>query len=417
MTWLNDAWNKLNQPIALASWAGSIGKTKAMPIMPDTTHEQNHEADSQISLNLYNAYDTYECVNRGVNLIADSCSSIPIDVGDEYKGYISTSFARKLSKVRLSNLLNIAPNPDQDRVEFFTGHIIDLMLTGNSFTYFDGNYLYRLPALYVKVVAGRKNLISHYLYAPNGIDIRFEPEEIIRVKEGSATNPYIGTSRLTSAMQSLDIITKMNTYQRNYFKNSTVLGVVLLSKNILGSTTKTRLKQTLSEFNPSNGAKNAIVLDGDVQLQNISQQTNKDLDYDTSLKTREFRVLEALGVPPILLDTANNTSIPANLKLFYITTILPIMGKYISAYERYFGMDLKLALSDVPAMLPDARERSASLQALVNTGIITRNEARSELRYPAMADEIADKLILPANIAGSAVDPNAGGRPPNASDK
>ncbi len=80
MTWLNDAWNKLNQPIALASWAGSIGKTKAMPFMPDTTHEQNHEADSQISLNLYNAYDTYECVNRGVNLIADSCSSIPIDV-------------------------------------------------------------------------------------------------------------------------------------------------------------------------------------------------------------------------------------------------------------------------------------------------------------------------------------------------
>lgn len=403
MTWLNKL---LTTPISFSR--------KAMPHMPDTNHEQNHEADGGISNNLYNAYDTYECVNRGVNLITDSCAAIPIDVGDPYPEYVPVNFARKLAKNRLNNLLNIAPNPDQDRVEFFTGHITDLLLTGNSFTYFDGNYLYRLPALYVKVVAGQKNLISHYLYNPNGVDIRFEPEEIIRVKEASATNPYIGTSRLTSALQSLDIITKMNTYQRNYFKNSTVLGVVLLSKNILGTTTKTRLKQTLSEFNPSNGAKNAIVLDGDVQLQNISQQTNKDLDYDTSLKTREHRVLEALGVPPVILDTGSNTSIPANLKLFYITTVLPIMGKYVSAYERYFGIDLKLALADVPAMMPEARDRAASLQALVNTGILTRNEARNELRYINMVDEIADKLILPANIAGSAVDPNAGGRPPNA---
>ena len=90
------------------------------------------------------------------------------------------------------------------------------------------------------------------------------------------------------------------------------------------------------------------------------------------------------------------------------------MGKYVSAFERYFGMDLKLALADVPAMMPEARDRASSLQALVNTGIITRNEARNELRYEPVDDDIADKLILPANIAGSAVDPNAGGRPPNA---
>lgn len=414
MTWLNNAWNKLNQPIALPSWAG---KSKAMPLMPDTNHEQNHEADGAATVNLYNSYETFEVVNRGVNLIADSCSAIPIDVGTTYPGYIPTSFARKLSKNKLHNLLNIAPNPDQDRIEFFTGLLTDLLLTGNSFIYFDGNYLYRLPALYIKVVAGQKNLVSHYLYTPNGVDIRFEPEEVIRVKEASATNPYIGTSRLTSALQSLDIISKMNTYQRDYFKNSTVLGVVLLSKNILGNTTKARLKKTLADYSPSNGAKNAIVLDGDVQLQNISQQTNKDLDYDTSLKTRENRVLEALGVPPILLDTGQNTSIAPNLKLFYITTVLPIMGKYVSAFERYFGMDLKLALADVPAMMPEARDRASSLQALVNTGIITRNEARNELRYEPVDDDIADKLILPANIAGSAVDPNAGGRPPNASDK
>ena len=53
---------------------------------------------------------------------------------------------------------------------------------------------------------------------------------------------------------------------------------------------------------------------------------------------------------------------------------------------------------------------------LVNGGIITPNEGRIELRYEAKetyqsADP--DELRIPANIAGSAVDPSQGGRPPD----
>lgn len=387
---------------------------KDMPEQPDSLHNREHSADTSDITNLYNAYELFECVNRGVNLIADCGASIPIDVGVPYKGYVPVNLARKMPNQRLHALLNIAPNPDQDRVEFLTGVIVDILLAGNAYIYFDGTSLYRLPVIYMKVVAGQKKLVDHYLYSPNGVDIRFEPEEIIRIKESSSTNPYIGTSRLSSALQSLTIIDKMNTYQKNYFKNSTVLGVVLLSKNILGDRTKKRLKTTLSGYSPISGANNPIILDGDVQLQNISQQTNKDLDYDTSLKTRESRVLQALGIPPVLLDPGSSTTLDQNTKLFYITTVLPLMGKIVSAFERYFGIDLKLALTEVPAMLPDARVRAAALQSLVNSGIITRNEARMDLRYEPAKESFADELILPTNIAGSALDPNQGGRPTDA---
>lgn len=388
---------------------------KDMPEQPDSLYNKEHQLDTWDTNNLYNAYEIFEVVNRGVNLIADCAAAIMIDVGEKYKGYAPVHAAR-VNQARLGNMLNIAPNPDQDRIEFFTAILIDILLSGNAYIYFDGASMYRLPVIYMKVASGVRQLVNHYIYTPNGVDIIFQPEEIIRIRSGSATNPYIGTSPLSSAIQSLGIIDKMNSYQTNYFKNSTVLGVVLLSKNILGDRTKARLKKTLSSYSPTSGANNPIILDGDVQLQNLSKQTNKDLDYDTSLKAREHRVLQALGVPPILLDTGNNTNIDQNLKLFYLTTVIPLMGRVVSALERYFGFDLKLATADVPALLPDARVRSQSLQSLVNSGILTRNEAREDLRRPKATEDFADALIIPANIAGSNLDPNQGGRP-NANDK
>lgn len=393
-----------------------FGSIKAMPEQPDSKYGQEHAALEQDTVNLYNAYTLFECVNRGVNLIADSIATIPIDVMDRQENYVPVS-KRKYPTYRgndLSTLLNIAPNPDQDRVEFFTGICIDLLLTGNAYLYFDGKHLYRLPVIYIKVKAGAVRLVEQYIYTPNGVDIIFDPDEVIRLKYGSATNPYIGSSRLSSAINSLGIIDKMNTYQKNYFKNSTILGVVLHSKNILGERTKRRLKTELQGYRPDLGANRPIILDGDVTLDNLSKQTNKDLDYDLSLKAREERVLHALGVPPTLLDPSNTNTVNENIKMFYLLTVIPLMQRIVSGLERYFGYDLKIATAEIPAMIPDERNKAQSLQTLVNSGILTRNEARNEIRYGEHSADFADDLIIPANIAGSALDSSVGGRPQNA---
>lgn len=388
---------------------------KAMPPQEGSDYKSEHTTNVRDSFNLYNAYSLFECVNRGVNMVADCASAIPIDVGDKLEGYVPV-FKKLYPTYRannLHNLLNVAPNPDQDRSELLNGLVIDLLLTGNAYLYFDGASLWRLPVIYMKVKAGPIRLVEEYIYTPNSEEIRFKPDEVIRIKYGSATNPYIGTSRLAAALQSLSIIDKMNTYQRNYFKNSTVLGIVLHSKNLLGDRTKKRYAKELEAFRPDTGANKPIILDGDVTLDNLSKQTNKDLDYDTSLRAREYRVLQAIGIPPVLLDPGTASAINDNLKMFYQLTVLPLMDKIVFALERYFGIDLKLVLSEIPAMLPDDKSRAQSLQTLVNSGILTRNEAREELRYEASDEEFADSLILPVNIAGSANDSSQGGRPTN----
>ena len=51
---------------------------------------------------------------------------------------------------------------------------------------------------------------------------------------------------------------------------------------------------------------------------------------------------------------------------------------------------------------------------LVNTGIMTPNEARKGLRLPKI--EKQDGIRIPQNITGSATDATQGGRPPQESE-
>ena len=125
------------------------------------------------------------------------------------------------------------------------------------------------------------------------------------------------------------------------------------------------------------------------------------------------KILKALGVPPVILNSGNNANLTPNLKLFYLTTVLPLVQKYIAALEYYFAYDLKPDTAGVAALQPEIRDQTAQLVGLVNAVIITINEAREELRREPAEDEHADDLRIPANIAGSAVDPNEGGRSPN----
>ena len=152
-----------------------------------------------------------------------------------------------------------------------------------------------------------------------------------------------------------------------------------------------------------------MILDGGLEIENLTQVSFKDLDFQPSIAANEKIILTALGIPPLLLDSGNNANIRPNLRLYYLETILPIVRKVNYAFERYFGFDLKEDVSDVPALQPELRDQAAYYQSLVNTGIITPNEARDAMRMEQL--EGLDEVRIPANIAGSSANPSEGGRP------
>jgi hypothetical protein len=94
----------------------------------------------------------------------------------------------------------------------------------------------------------------------------------------------------------------------------------------------------------------------------------------------------------------------------YQETVLPLVRKVISGFERYFGYDLAAVLEDLSPLQPELDEKAKYYSTLVNSGVITPNEAREALRLQTIDGH--DDIRIPANIAGSASNPSEGGRPP-----
>ena len=392
------AWYKPN------TWFTDVSE-KANPAQEMISREQGLFINTNAVINYAQSFDKLESVNRGVNMIVSAASSLDYDVKDKKPGMgIATGIRQKT----VDTLLNFAPNPYQSTQDFRNNVFIDFLLEGNIFIYYDGAHLYHLPAVHVTVETDIKTFVSQYTYNRT---IRFKPDEIIHIKDLSSVSIYRGSSRLVSADRNIKILYQMQQFQQQFFENGAVTGLIFTSENTLSQIAKDKtIANWQARYNPKNGARRPMILDSGLKPYSNLTQTFSEMDFEKSIDSHNAKILRALGVPPILLECGNNANIAPNLRLFYLETVIPIVTKFTSALERYFGYDLAPITYNVTALQPELKDVAAYNAGLVNNGIITPNEAREELRYPAMPG--FDELRVPANIAGSAVNPNIGGAPP-----
>jgi len=360
----------------------------------------------EIKDNYRSAYEELEVVNRAVNMIVDDVSDIPFEVQEKVTGI--TPVVDNIRRTRVDLVLNKEPNPFQDVNTFKRNLIIDLLIDGNIFVYFDGAHMYQLPAHNVTIHSDTKTYIEKFEYDGH---IDYSPREIIHIKENSFQSLYRGVPRLKPAYRTMYLLDNMRKFQDNFFKNGAVPGLVLKSPNTLSERIKERMLQAWAvRYNPKSGGKRPLILDGGLEVDSLTKINFKELDFQSSIKANEKIILEAMGIPPILFDGGNNANIRPNHRLYYLETILPIVRKIGYAFERYFGFKLNEDVSNIPALQPELRDQAAYYQALVNSGIMTPNEARDALILEPIEGQ--DELRIPANIAGSAADPSEGGRPP-----
>ena len=373
------------------------------------SRDQGLEVLSRENITNYrNAYEQLEVVNRAVNMIVDDAAEIPFDVGEQVTGLDSAYKGIRRSKVNI--LLNVQPNPFQDVSAFKRNLIIDLMIDGNIFIYFDGAHLYHLPADHMVIHTDDNTYVEKYTY-DHSID--YNPSEIIHIKENSFNSIYRGVPRLKPAFRTMQLLSSMRNFQDNFFKNGAVPGLVLKSPNTLSEKIKERmLSAWVARYNPQSGGRRPLFLDGGLEVENLTEVNFKDLDFQDGIKANEKIILEALGIPPILMDGGNNANIRPNHRLYYLETVLPVVKKLGYALERFFGFSLNEDVTGIPALQPELRDQAAYYATLVNTGILSANEAREALGKEPVAG--FDEPRVPANIAGSAVNPEQGGRPEEA---
>ena len=362
----------------------------------------------EVVTNYRNAYEQLEIVNRAVNMIVDDVADIPYTLGNQTPGI--SNIVKNIRRSKVDLLINREPNPFQDINSFKRNLIIDLMIDGNIFIYFDGAHLYHLPADKVRIETDASTFIAKYTYE-NSID--YSPNEIIHIKENSFNSIYRGVPRLKPAFRTMQLLSSMRNFQDNFFKNGAVPGLVLKSPNTLSEKIKERMLQAwVARYNPQSGGRRPLFLDGGLEVENLTEVNFKDLDFQEGIKSNERIILEAMGIPPILLDGGNNANIRPNHRLYYLETILPIVRKLGYALERYFGFEVAEDVTGIPALQPELRDQAAYYATLVNTGIMSPNEAREALGKDPV--DGFDEPRVPANIAGSAANPEEGGRPQQA---
>lgn len=385
------------------NWNPMAWFTKENPAQEQILLNEGSQVGSDASITYSQAFEKLESVSRGTNLLVSAAASLDYDIKDKIVEGVAVGIRQKT----LNNLLNFRPNPYQSSQEFRTHIFTDFVLEGNIFIYFDGVHMYHLPAINMIVEPDPKTFVSGYTY--NNIT-KFKASEIIHIKDISSSSVYRGTSRLASATRSINTLYKMHQFQDQFFDNGAIAGIVIETDNTLSQLAKDRtIMNWMTKYSVKNGAKRPMILDSGLKLKSIGDSNFKDMDFDVSIKTHNMKVLMALGVPQVLIDGGNNANISPNLRLFYLETIIPIVKRFTSAVEYYFGYDIDVVTSNVSSLQPDIKEIAAYHATLVNGGIISPNEARAELRYPPKPGQ--DDIRVPANIAGSAANPTEGGAP------
>lgn len=363
------------------------------------------------------AYREIEIVHRAIEMIINACVEIPLIV--EGSGPAK----------RVNKLLNIKPNPFEDRTRLFRRAFLDFILDGNAFFYYDGESLYLLPANDVEVVPDEKTFISHYNYlvtnqrssdyfgyakqTRKSQAIRFESNEIIHIMAENDESIFRGVSKLKPILRLIELYYYMINFQRQFFKNNALPGFVLTTDNILSKRVKDRLLESWRSTYTTifDGARNPAILDGGLKIDRFSTVNFEQLDFEDSIERIQQDMAKSLGVPYVLMKSGNNANIDANQKLFYLHTVLPILTQFTSAFTHFFNNSITIRPDrlSVPALQPDNKTQATYYATLVNTGIITPNEAREGLRFAKL--EGLDTIRIPQNITGSATDATQGGRP------
>lgn len=381
-------------------------REKLNPAQTRIAQDSGTQVGSDAKITYYQSFQKLESVNRSVSMLVSAASSLDYDIKDKVHDGVVAGIRQKT----LNTLLNFRPNPYQSAQDFRTALFTDFILEGNAFVHFDGVFMYHLPASKVEILTDEKTFIKGFRY--NG-SVDFKESEVFYFRDLSSDSIYRGSSRLQSADRSVKLLYSMQQFQENFFDNGAVFGLVLTTDNTLSQVAKEKtIAYWLQKYNVKNGGKRPVILDSGLKPHQLAETNFKDMDFDQSIKTHAEKIMQAIGVPPILLQGGNNANISPNLRLFYLETVLPINRKFISAVERYFGYDVEAITTTVSALQPELKDIAAYHSTLVNAGIISANEARLELRYEAKAGN--DDLRIPANIAGSAANPSTGGRPASA---
>ena len=334
----------------------------------------------------------YRCVNE----ISKGAGSV---------GYMLKSGENVVENHPLIDLLD-RPNPLQSNTEFFNSLFGFLLLSGNAYILKVGSdigsprELHLLRPDRIQIKGGGKPIPDRYEYTINGkvqnvfdIDPDTGNSDLKHIRLWNPLDDYYGCSPLQAAAEEVDQHNLSSQHNINLLNNGARPSgaVVFKPKDDQGFTvnlTESQRQQLLTDLNNrfvgSENAGRPMLLEGDFDWKEMGLSP-KDMDFINLKHMSATDIALCFGVPSQLVGVPDNQTYSnvaeARLAL-YEETIIPHLKLIQSDLNEWlvpmFSEDLEFCydFDGIPALAEKKRQTYENVTSAVNTGIMTRNEAR-----------------------------------------
>ena len=340
-----------------------------------------------------------------VRLRSQTIASLPLHLKD--------SDRKIASKHELYKIIHDAPNADMCSSEFWEAQIANLDLWGNAYSRINriGGRVVSLDILdpqYMRVKRSDSGEIV-YIYTKNNVDGGEYPESEILHFRGFTLDGLVGLSPISYQAHVMGLQIDANNAASKAFKNNLKAGGFLKTGDrVLNSDQRKLMRDALADFGKPENAGKWMILEAGMEPANMSGAWINPHDAQL-LESRYFGIEEicrAFGVPPQLVFSTDKSSswassaeqINQNFLTYSLNPMLKrieqtISRKLLKPEER----SKFYPIFRVEGLLrADSAGRASFYTALLQNGVMTRNEVRALENLPPV--EGADQLTVQLNL-------------------
>lgn len=302
------------------------------------------------------------------------------------------------------------PNPDYSGATLLNATALSWILSGNAYWLKQRGIrnqpvrLYWWPHWLIRPIrAAKKDYISYYEYAVDGVWQRIEREDVIHFRDGiDPVNDMLGLSPLASLIREIFTDGEVTNYQATITKNGAVIPFAVAPKGTDAEFDPKATKDELMRRISGDERGKPPVFSSGIEILRLSV-TPAEMAIDSIRHVPEERLAGVIGIPGMVLGfgSALQRSTFSNYQqareAAYESYLVPLWRYLDDELTQQFlkpdyeGADssarIEHDLSGVRALQEDEDAKHRRIGMDYQQGIITRAEARGALGY-----EVEDKL-------------------------
>jgi HK97 family phage portal protein len=341
-------------------------------------------------------------VYRAVSLIADTISTLPIDV------YVSRDGARYAYRPKPQWM--IQPDIAFPREAFYNQAIVSLLIDGNAFIRLFTNrqgQIVNMVVLNPLQVEVKRHSDGRLIFTVEGENKPLRQDEILHIPDLIQPGSVRGISRVKMLKEDFGLAIALRNFSSTFFGSGTALNGIIEFPGNLTQEQATELQENFSNRHRGwRKSQKVGVLTGGATF----RPTQVDPEKSQAIEARRMAVEDvarAFGIPNHLMGipgTTSYASVEESNRQFISSTLRPIASKIengmTSLMPRYPGGDSAYVRFTFEALLrADLASRASAYSTGLQSGWLSVNDVRSWEDLRPIPEPAADQPRVPlANV-------------------